>query len=117
MAETGERHILEKNEYGFVEDPRYKECEKEAWYGVLLGIANLVIWAAAGYGLGSGPVENYSYIMGFPAWFFVSCIANSLLAVAATIYIVKRKMRVMPLEPMTEEEAAAYVHSGGGKKA
>ena len=65
MAETGERHILEKNEYGFVEDPRYRECEKEVWYGVILGIVNLVIWAAAGYGLGSGPVENYSYILVF----------------------------------------------------
>lgn len=115
MAKTGTQQILERNEYGFVEDPRYRECEKEAWYGVILGIVNLVIWAAAGYGLGSGPVENYSYILGFPAWFFVSCIANSILAIVATIYIVKRKMHVMPLDPMTEEEAEAYVRNGGGK--
>lgn len=113
MEEAEERHVLERNEYGFVEDPRYRECEKEAWYGVILGIVNLVIWAVAGYGLGSGPVENYSYIMGFPAWFFFSCIANSLLAIAATIYIVKRKMRVMPLDPLTEEEAEEYVRRGG----
>ena len=115
MAVRAETQVLKKNEHGFVEDPRYRECEREVWYGVLLGIVNLVIWAAAGYGLGSGPVENYSYILGFPAWFFFSCIANSLLAVAVTIYIVKRKMRVMPLDPMTEEEAEAYVRNGGGK--
>ncbi|NLB82793.1 MAG: YhdT family protein [Synergistaceae bacterium] len=113
MEEAEKRHVLEKNEYGFVEDPRYRECAKEAWYGVILGIVNLVIWAVAGYGLGSGPVENYSYIMGFPAWFFFSCIANSLLAIGATIYIVKRKMRVMPLDPLTEEEAEEYVRRGG----
>ena len=115
MTERTESQVLETNEYGFVEDPRYKQCEKEAWYGIILGIVNLVIWAAAGYGLGSGPLENYSYIMGFPAWFFVSCIANSLLAVVATIYIVKRKMRVMPLDPMTEKEAEEYVRNGGGR--
>lgn len=107
--------VLERNELDFVEDPRYRECEKEAWYGVLLGLVNLVIWAVAGYGLGSGPVEDYSYIMGFPAWFFYSCIANSLFAILATVYIVKKKMRDMPLDPMTKEEAEAFVRNGGGK--
>ncbi len=107
--------VLERNELGFVEDPRYRECEKEAWYGILLGLVNLVIWAVAGYGLGSGPVEDYSYIMGFPAWFFYSCIANSLFAILATVYIVKKKMRDMPLGPMTKEEAEAFVRNGGGK--
>jgi uncharacterized membrane protein YhdT len=116
MAARKESQVLKKNEYGFVEDPRYKECEKEAWYGIILGIVSLVIWAVAGYGLGSGPVEEYSYIMGFPAWFFISCIANSIFAVAATIYIVKKKMRDMPLDPMTKEEAEAYVKNGGGKR-
>lgn len=114
-TETGETRVLEKNEYGFIEDPRYKVCEKEAWYGILLGIVNLVIWAVTGYGLGSGPVDGYSYIMGFPAWFFVSCIANSIFAIAATAYIVRKKMRDMPLDPMTEDKAEAFVRNGGGR--
>ncbi len=113
MTEERGTRILQKNEFGFIEDPRYKVCEKEAWYGVVLGIVNLVIWAVAGYGLGSGPVEDYSYIMGFPTWFFVSCIANSILAIAATVYIVHKKMRDMPLDPMTEAEAEAFVRNGG----
>jgi len=116
MAQGMESKVLKKNEQGFVEDPRYKECEKEAWYGIVLGVINLVIWAVAGYGLGSGPVEEYSYIMGFPTWFFVSCIANSAFAVAATVYIVTKKMRDMPLDPMTKEQAEEYVRNGGGTR-
>lgn len=109
MGEKEDTSVLKKNEYGFVEDPRYKVCEREARYGIILGLVNLAVWAIAGYGLGSGPVENYSYTMGFPAWFFISCILNSLLAVGATIYIVKRKLLNMSLDRMTEEEAAAFV--------
>ncbi len=93
---------------GFVEDPRYADCDREALYGVALGVINLVVWAVAGYGLGSGPVEGYAYIMGFPAWFFLACLANSALAIAGAAYLVKKKMRDMPLGPMTAEEAAEY---------
>jgi uncharacterized membrane protein YhdT len=114
MTEKSESKVLKKNEQGFIEDPRYKQCEKEAWYGVILGVVNLVIWAVAGYGLGSGPVEEYAYIMGFPAWFFVSCIVNSAFAIAATAYIVAKKMVIMPLDPMTKEEAEEFVRNGGG---
>ncbi len=113
MTKRTESQVLKTNEYGFVEDPRYKQCEKEAWYGIILGVVNLVIWGVAGYGLGSGPVEEYSYIMGFPAWFFISCIANSVFAIIAIIYIVTAKMRDMPLDPMTTEEAEEFVRNGG----
>lgn len=113
MTEETGSGVLKENEQGFIEDPRYRQCEKEVWYGVILGLVNLVIWAVGGYGLGSGPVEEYSYIMGFPTWFFVSCIANSAFAIVATIYIVTRKMRVMPLGPMTKEEAEEFVRKGG----
>lgn len=103
---------MKENEFGFVEDPRYRECEREALYGILLGVINLAVWAIGGYWLGGGSAEDYSYIMGFPTWFFVSCVANSVLAIAGAIYIVKRKMRDMPLGPMTEEEAAEYGLAG-----
>ena len=89
----------------YMEDPRYKQCNREAMYGVILGLINVIIWFIGGYGLGSGPVESYTYIMGFPAWFFVSCILNAVVAIGGTIFIVKGKMRDMPLEPMTKEEA------------
>ena len=60
----------------FVEDPRYKQCNKEALLGLGLGLLNLVWWFAWGYGLGLKPPEEYTYVLGFPLWFFISCIAG-----------------------------------------
>lgn len=104
-----------QNAEEFMEDPRYKQCNREAMYGVVLGAINVIIWLIGGYGLGSGPVENYSYILGFPTWFFVSCIVNAVVGIVGTIFIVKTKMKDMPLEPMTREEAIAYAreHNSG----
>ena len=42
----------------FIEDPRYKQCNKEAWMGLGLGIFNLIWWFSWGYGLGSKPVSE-----------------------------------------------------------
>ena len=45
-------NIKKEIDEGFMEDPRYKQCNKEALYGVILGLLNLVWWYAFGYGLG-----------------------------------------------------------------
>lgn len=43
-------------------------------YGVVLGLINLLIWLIAGYGLGSGDPETYTYVMGFPLWFLSAAL-------------------------------------------
>ena len=95
-----------KQEY--LEDPRFRQCNREALYGVILGGINVLLWLIGGYGFGRGNPENFTYILGFPAWFFISCILNALVAIAGTIFIVRTRMKDMPLDPMTEEEARAY---------
>jgi len=47
-------------------------------------------WYAAAYGFGDDP-SNYRYIMGFPEWFFYSCIVgyigiSALLALAVKLF-------------------------------
>lgn len=92
----------------FKEDPRYKQCNKEALYGVALGIANMIWWYVFGYGLGSKPVEEYTYILGFPTWFFVSCIVGSIVFIAATFLMVEKGFKNMPLDKLTEEQLKEY---------
>lgn len=106
------------SEEGFYEDPRYKQCNKEALYGVTLGIANLIWWYGFGYGLGSKPVEEYSYILGFPAWFFISCIVGAIVFIALTFVMVDRGMEEMPLDKFTKEEAEEYLRNkkNGGSR-
>ncbi len=93
----------------FMEDPRYKQCNKEALLGFGLGIINLVWWFVTGYGLGSGAPEEYSYILGFPTWFFMSSVLGGILFTVLAIIMVKKFYKDMPLERMTVEEAQAYL--------
>lgn len=93
----------------FTEDPRYKQCNKEALYGILLGLANMIWWYVFGYGLGSKPVEEYKYILGFPSWFFMSSIFGAVVFIILTFIMVDKLFVDMPLEKMTEEEAEEYV--------
>jgi uncharacterized membrane protein YhdT len=89
----------------FVEDPRYRQCNREALLGLGLGLVNLIWWFAWGYGLGARPPEEYTYMFGFPTWFFMSCIVGGALFTILSIVMVKMFYRDMPLGELTEEEA------------
>lgn len=91
-----------------IEDPRYKQCNKEAIMGLSLGIVNLVWWFIWGYGLGSKPVSEYTYIFGFPAWFFMSCIVGGVLFSVLTVIMVNKFFKDMPLDGLTEDEVQKY---------
>lgn len=94
--------------YNVVEDPRFKQCNKEAMMGLGLGIINLIWWFAWGYGLGSKPVSQYTYILGFPAWFFMSCIAGSVIFSILTVVMIDKFFKHMSLEALSDEELEKY---------
>lgn len=73
----------------FEEDPRYKIANREALIGVGIAIANFLWWFLFAYGLGSKPVEEYTYILGFPAWFFYSCVLGFIVFSVVVILAVK----------------------------
>ncbi|SDK86654.1 YhdT family protein [Natronincola ferrireducens] len=94
-----------KNEsVAFIEDPRYKQCNKEALMGLGLGILNLIWWFVWGYGLGSKSPETYSYVLGMPLWFFMSCIVGAILFSALAIIMVTKYFKDMPLGRINPEE-------------
>lgn len=92
---------------GYIEDPRYKRSNQEAKWGILLGLFNLVLWFVFGYGFSRGPVEEYTYVLGLPLWFFLSCIVTPIIVIII-VFIMTNRMTDMPLEKMTEEEAIEY---------
>jgi len=94
-----------KSTYSFTEDPRYKQCNKEALLGIGLGILNLIWWFSWGYGLGSGPPSEYNYILGFPLWFFMSSIVGAILFTVLAVIMVHKYYIDVPLGKLTEEEA------------
>ena len=96
----------------FVEDPRYKQCNKEALLGLGLGLLNLVWWFAWGYGLGLKPPEEYTCVLGFPLWFFISCIAGALLFTVLAVIMVKKFFHDMPLGEIEAQDGAESGASG-----
>lgn len=84
-------------------DKRYKTANREAWLGVVLAIFNFIWWFGFAYGLGSKSPESYRYILGFPAWFFFSCILGFIVMMILTIVIVKFFFKDMSLEADEED--------------
>ncbi|MCW3489361.1 YhdT family protein [Dethiobacter alkaliphilus] len=103
---------INTDDANFVEDPRYKQCNREALLGLGLGIANFIWWFAWGYGFGSQPVEGYTYILGFPLWFFMSSIVGAILFTVLAIIMVRKYFRDMPLGPLEEDELKELQEGG-----
>ncbi|WP_349410866.1 YhdT family protein [Pseudalkalibacillus sp. SCS-8] len=57
--------------------------------GVGLAVINFIWWFGFAYGLGNERPEEYTYIFGFPAWFFYSCIFGFVLFTLFVIVMVK----------------------------
>jgi uncharacterized membrane protein YhdT len=91
----------------FSKDPRYKIAHKEVWIGIGLVIFNFVWWYGFSYGLGSVPAKQYSYIFGFPAWFFYSCILGLVVMSLLVFTVVKLFFKEVPFDEDTID--------GGGK--
>ncbi len=76
--------------------------------GLVLGIANLIWWFGFGYGLGSKPVSEYTYMFGFPSWFFMSCIVGGVLFSILTVIMINKFFKNMSLDGLSEDELKEY---------
>ncbi len=79
-------------------DSRYKVAKKEAILGIGLAVFNFLWWFGFAYGLGSKPVEEYTYILGLPSWFFYSCVVGFLVVVMLVIVLVKGVFKEVPFD-------------------
>lgn len=84
-------------------DARFKIAHREALIGCGLVIINFVWWYGFAYGLGSKPPEEYSYILGFPAWIFFSLIVGTLVMIVLVWVVVRFLLTDMPLDDESEE--------------
>lgn len=76
----------------------FKIANKEALIGVALAVFNFIWWFGFAYGLGSKNPDDYTYIMGFPAWFFYSCILGFIVMVVLVWVIVKFWFKEVPFD-------------------
>lgn len=80
------------------DEQRFRIAHREAVIGVILVLINFLWWYGFGYGLGSGSVENYTYILGFPAWFFYSCIVGTIVIILLVVVSVKYLFTDIPFD-------------------
>ena len=84
-------------------DSRFKIAHKEAWIGVALVIVNFALWYGFAYGLGSGDPTQYTYVFGFPAWFFYSCIVTTIIMIVLIWLVMKLFFTEVPLDGEDEQ--------------
>ncbi|RKL67112.1 sodium:pantothenate symporter [Salipaludibacillus neizhouensis] len=77
---------------------RFKIAHREAWIGVILALVNILWWYGFAYTMGSKVPEEYTYVFGFPAWFFWSCIVGFIVMVILVFIVVKFVLVDMSLE-------------------
>jgi len=87
-----------------MKDRRFKVAHREAIIGVVLVIINFIWWFGFAYGLGSGNPEEYTYILGLPAWFFLSCVVGFLVMVTLVTLTVKFLFKEVSFDVDNEEE-------------
>ncbi len=84
------------------EKERNRQIRKEAIISMILYVAFFIWWYVTGYGLAGGDPADYTYVMGLPLWFFLSCIVGYVLFSVASIIVVKMFFKDFDLEE-TEE--------------
>ncbi|WP_430886125.1 YhdT family protein [Fusibacter sp. JL216-2] len=66
-----------------------RQINKEAKITVGLYVFFFIWWFAFAYGIGLKDVSEYSYILGFPSWFFYSCILGYVMISVLLAFVVK----------------------------
>ena len=83
---------------------RFKIANREALYGCALALINFLWLFGFAYGMGSKPPEEYTYILGFPAWIFFSLIFGTFLMFVLVFIVVKFMLKDISLEDEEEDE-------------
>lgn len=71
------------------EGAKNKQMNKEALISIALYVIFFLWWYFTGYGLSGGDPAEFTYVMGLPLWFFLSCVVGWVLLVAAVSFTVK----------------------------
>lgn len=82
----------------FAHDKRFAQANREAVWAVVLAILNFLWWYGTAYGFGSKAPEEYSYVMGLPLWFVLSCVGGLFLFSLFAWLMVRLFFRDMPLD-------------------
>ena len=85
-----------------------RQIKKEAIASIVLYVVFFLWWYITGYGIaGTGTPETYTYVMGLPMWFFLSCVVGYVLFCIASVVVVKKVFKDFDLGEESPAAAAA----------
>jgi len=86
------------------EKARNRQIKKEAIASAILYLCFFLWWYFMGYGIAERTdPANYTYVLGLPMWFFMSCIVGFVLFSIATILLVTLYFKHFSLEETADE--------------
>ena len=88
----------------FEEDPRYRQCNREALISVAVFLVSFVIIGGVSLLLGYGkPGDEVRLVAGFPAWFFYGAVVGGIVIALLPIPVVLFFFKEMSIEAVDEE--------------
>ncbi|QHS23388.1 YhdT family protein [Virgibacillus sp. MSP4-1] len=82
---------------------KFKIAHREALIGCALALFNFIWWYGFAYGLGSVSPDEYTYVFGFPSWFFYSCILGFIVMVLLVWAVVKFVLKEVSFDEEDED--------------
>ena len=78
-------------------DHRFVRCEKEMKIVIGIQLLFTIVTIGVAYYFGSGDPNEYTYILGLPAWWFL-VILTTLVFMGIAVYITKFVLKDMSLD-------------------
>lgn len=78
---------------------RYKQANKEALVTLAVYLFFFLWWTVFAFALGSGDPDEYSYVLGLPAWFFYSCVLGYPVISLVLWAALRLFFKEVPLDP------------------
>jgi uncharacterized membrane protein YhdT len=89
----------------FEEDPRYRQCNREAWISVAVFVISFVVIGGVSLLVGYGkPGDEIRLIAGFPAWFFYGVVVGGIVIALLPIVVVMLFFKEMSIQAVDEGE-------------
>lgn len=84
----------------------FMQANREAFMTLGLYLLFFLWWTVTAFGFGSGHPDEYSYILGLPAWFFLSCLVGWPVITLLLWVVIRVGFRDVPLDGQPDGAAS-----------
>jgi uncharacterized membrane protein YhdT len=98
---------MNKNNPAMTTEQKFAQANREAFISLVLYAAYFAWWYFFAYVFDSKDPDSYTYVLGFPAWFFYSCVLGYPAITFSLWIVIKLFFREIPLDGNDADNSAA----------